>query len=92
VSGEEKAGLSEVGFGLAAIGVGALAIVCCAGLPLLAAFAGSLALGAVVGIAAGAVALIALSSLLIVRARRRSACEAEPRGGASPGAKRREAL
>ncbi len=63
-----------VGVGLAGIGVVALAVVCCSALPLVAAFAGSIALGAVLGVGAGVVALVGLVALVVLRARRRAAC------------------
>ena len=58
--------------GLAGVGAIALAIGCCAAVPLAAALAGSIALGTLVGIGAGAIALIALTALIVLRARRRA--------------------
>ncbi|MGD9734055.1 MAG: hypothetical protein AB7V58_00350 [Solirubrobacterales bacterium] len=61
--------------GLAVVGGLALAIGCCGAVPLLAALAGSVAVGAVVGIAAGAAALVLLTAIALLRVRRRNACE-----------------
>lgn len=61
--------------GLAAVSLAAFAIGCCAALPLVAAFAGSIALGTVLGVGAGVVALTVMVALLVLRARRRAACE-----------------
>lgn len=55
--------------GLAAVGVAVLAVVCCAGGPLLVAVAGSLAVGALVGIAAAACLMITACVALYVRHR-----------------------
>ena len=67
--------------GLAAIGLGALAIACCAGLPLLGALLSSVALGAVLGIGAGVLAAAVLIGAVVVRARaRRRACAPEMPG------------
>ncbi len=59
--------------GIPAIGVAAFAIVCCAGLPLLAALAGSVAIGTVVGVGAGIVAAVLLAAAVSLRSRRRKA-------------------
>jgi hypothetical protein len=73
---------SNVWTGVAGLGVLALVVGCCGALPLAVAIAGGVALGALLGVGAGAVALIAVVSLIVVRARRRSACQApEPRHG-----------
>jgi len=56
--------------GLAAVGVGALAIGCCAGGPLIAALVGSLAVGALIGI--GAAMLLLVPACTVVYLRRRS--------------------
>lgn len=71
--------------GLGIGGVGVLAVVCCAGLPLLAAAGLSAAAYALIGgVAAGAVGLV-LVLFLFVRVRRRRACATptigEPRRG-----------
>jgi hypothetical protein len=61
-------------------GVGVLAVVCCAGLPLLATAGLSAAAYALVGgVAAGVVALVLLA--LFARVRRRRACAAPTIGG-----------
>ena len=56
---------------LAAVGVAVLAVACCAGGPLLLALAGSLAVGALVGIAAAACLLVAACVVLYLRHRPR---------------------
>lgn len=60
--------------GLAALGIGAFAVVCCAGLPLVAGVLGGVALGSVLGVGAGALAVIAVIVLVVARARRQRAC------------------
>ena len=50
------------------------AVVCCAGLPLLAAAAGSVALGSAIGAGAGIAATATLVAVVIVRVMRRPAC------------------
>ncbi len=57
--------------GLAAIGVAAFAVVCCAAVPLLVVIASGLALGTLLGAGAGAGILLTVTTLLIVRNRRR---------------------
>lgn len=71
-SHEDRSG----GGGLAAVGIGALAIACCAGVPLIAAVAaGSVAAGTLLGVGAGLVAAVVLAGVIVlrVRARRRAA-------------------
>ena len=66
----------DTGTVLAPLAVGAVAIVCCAGLPALAAvFAGS-TLATILGVGGGLVALIAAGAgtVMILRARRRRSC------------------
>ncbi len=60
--------------GLAALGIGAFAVVCCAGLPLVAGVLGGVALGSVLGVGAGALAVIVVIVLVVARARRPRAC------------------
>lgn len=60
--------------GLAALGSGAFAVVCCAGLPLVAGVLGGVALGSVLGVGAGALAVIVVIVLVVARARRQRAC------------------
>ncbi len=63
--------------GLGAAGIGLLAVVCCAGLPLLAAAGLSAAAYALIGgVAAGVVALAAAVGFVVIRVRRRAACAA----------------
>jgi hypothetical protein len=72
--------------GLAGVAALALVIGCCGAFPLVVVLASSVALGTLLGIGAGIVALIALLGLLVVRARRRAACEPlEPRFRPSRG-------
>lgn len=59
--------------GAAAVGVSAVAVVCCAGLPLLVTVASSVALGTVTGIGSSLVVLVALA-LVVLGARRRRGC------------------
>jgi hypothetical protein len=70
--------------GLAALGVGVLAVVCCAAAPLLVGVLGGIALGSLLGVAAGVVAVIGLTALVVVRTRRRRACAAPTAGLESP--------
>ncbi len=60
--------------GLGALGIGAFAVVCCAGLPLVAGVLGGVALGSVLGVGAGALAVIVVIVLVVARARRQRAC------------------
>jgi hypothetical protein len=60
--------------GLAALGIGAFGVVCCAGLPLVAGVLGGVALGSVLGVGAGALAVIVVIVLVVARARRQRAC------------------
>jgi len=59
---------------VAAIAITVFAVVCCAGLPLLAAAAGSVALGSAIGAGAGIAATATLVAVVIVRVERRPAC------------------
>ncbi len=59
--------------GLAALGIGAFAVVCCAGLPLVAGVLGGVALGSVLGVGAGALAVVVVIVLVVARARRQRA-------------------
>jgi hypothetical protein len=66
---------TPIGGGLIALGVAALAVLCCAGLPLLVGVLGGLALGAVLGVGSGVVALVVLvTAVLVTRHRRAAAC------------------
>lgn len=56
--------------GILGIGIAALAIVCCAAFPLLAALAGSVAVGTILGAGAGILAGVALVAVVASRARR----------------------
>jgi hypothetical protein len=75
--------------GLAALGAAALAIGCCVGVPLIVAFAGSVAAGALLGVAAGILGAVVLGAVIVlwIRARRR-ACEPRARRDV-PAARRR---
>jgi hypothetical protein len=55
--------------GLAAVGFGALAVVCCAGGPLIVGLIGGIALGTVLGVGAGVLAVSLVAALVIVRVR-----------------------
>lgn len=68
---------SGVKGGLATVGVAALMVGCCAAAPLLLILAGSLTIGALAGVAAGVLALVALAGA-VVFLRRRRACETPP--------------
>jgi len=70
--------------GLAAVGIGVLAVLCCAGAPLIVGVVGGVALGSVLGLAAGVIAIVAATVLVVVRTRRRRACAAR-RPAAAPG-------
>jgi hypothetical protein len=61
---------------LAPLALGAVAVVCCAGLPALAAVFAGLTLATILGVGGGLVALIAAvaGTITIVRARRRRSC------------------
>jgi hypothetical protein len=59
----------------AALGIGALMIGCCAGVPLIAALASSVAIGMLLGVGGGILAAVALVTLAVIRVRaRRRAC------------------
>ena len=66
--------------GLAALAVGALAVGCCAGLPLVAALAGSVAAATLLGVGGGILGAMMLGAVAVyrVRAHRRS-CETPDR-------------
>lgn len=70
MSGREK-GKRSAQSGLATAGVAALAVVCCAALPLLFAFAGSVAIGTVLGVGVGVAAAAGLAAAIVLRARMR---------------------
>jgi hypothetical protein len=65
--------------GLAALGIGVVAIGCCAGLPLLLALVASVGIGTVLGIAGGIIAAALLVGAAAWTVRRRAACETPPR-------------
>jgi len=66
----------DTGTVLAPLAVGAVAIVCCAGLPAIAAVFAGLTLATILGVGGGLVALIAAvaGTVMILRARRRRSC------------------
>jgi hypothetical protein len=71
--------------GLAALGIVALAVGCCGGLPLILTLAATVGLGTVLGVGVATLAAVALIALVVVRTRaRRRACE--PRAPGSPPA------
>ena len=57
--------------GLAAAAVAVFAVLCCAGLPLLAALAGGVALGTLLGVGAGVLGALVIATVLNARARGR---------------------
>jgi hypothetical protein len=61
---------------LAAAGVAVIAVVCCAGLPAIAAVLGGITLAAVLGVAGGILAVTGLVAAVVftIRVRRRRAC------------------
>jgi len=60
----------------AAVAIAVFAVVCCAGFPLVAAVAGSIALGTLLGTGAGIFGAVMLIALIAIRVRRRRACQA----------------
>lgn len=73
---------------MAAVGVAALAVVCCAGLPLVIGLFGGLTLAGVLGVGTGFLAAAAVVAVAFVfaRARRRRACaERDLVGTPTPG-------
>ena len=66
----------DTGTVLAPLAVGAVAIVCCAGLPAIAAVFAGLTLATILGVGGGLAALIAAvaGTVMILRARRRRSC------------------
>jgi len=64
--------------GLAGIAAAALAVLCCAAGPLLIAWVGSVAVGALLGIGAGVAVLIVAVTLLFLRRRSSSHKQATP--------------
>lgn len=71
---------------VAAAGVAAFAVVCCAGLPLALGLLAGLTLAGVVGVGGGVLAVAAGGSLVYIalRARRRRACATGDRGTLAP--------
>lgn len=67
--------------GIAGLVVVAFAVVCCGALPLVAALASTLAIGAVLGVGAGILAIVAVVGAVAIRLRRRRACTVAPRAG-----------
>ncbi len=59
--------------GLATAGLGVLAVVCCAGGPLIAGAFGSIAIGGILGVGAGVLAVVVVSALIVLRVRHRRA-------------------
>ena len=71
MAGGERAGDTATRERLAAVGVAVFAVVCCAGLPLLATLAGGVAVGTLLGVGAGVLAALVVGGALAARARRR---------------------
>ena len=67
----------------------ALAIGCCAGLPLIAAVAGSVAIGTLLGVGAGLVGLIVLVAIIVLRVRARQRAVAPRPPSSVPAARQR---
>jgi hypothetical protein len=69
-----------------ALGIAAFAMIGCCGLPLLIVLASSVAIGTLLGVGVGLLALVGLALLVLLRVRRRAACEAprERSGSAGP--------
>jgi len=59
--------------GLATAGLGVLAVVCCAGAPLIAGALGSIAVGGLLGAGAGVLTVVVVSALIVGRIRHRHA-------------------
>lgn len=59
--------------GLATAGLGVLAVVCCAGTPLIAGALGSVAVGRLLGAGAGVLTVVVVSALIVGRIRHRHA-------------------
>lgn len=74
--------------GPAAVGLGVLAVLCCAGGPMIAGALGSVALGSVLGVGAGVLAVVVVGTMIVLRSRNRRGCSA-PRGQAPLGLPRR---
>ncbi len=73
--------------GLATAGLGVLAVVCCAGAPLIAGALGSIAVGGALGVGAGVLTVVVVSALIVGRIAHRRA-RAVPHAQA-PAAQRR---
>lgn len=82
--GEENGAGAKAGGGLFAVGLAALAVVCCAALPLIVWVVGGLSLAALLGVGGGAALGVLLVGLgvLALRARRRR-CAPRPAAPAS---------
>lgn len=63
--------------GLAGVAVVLLAVVCCAGGPLLVGAVGSAAVGTVLGLGAGLIVAVAVVIAIVLRVRARRQCEPE---------------
>ncbi len=74
--------------GLATVGLGVLAVVCCAGASLIVGALGSIAVGGVLGVGVGALTAVVVSALIVGWIRHRHAC-AVSRAQAPAAAQRR---
>jgi hypothetical protein len=75
VRDQARGGSNGAGPAIATVGVAAFAIVCCVGLPVLAALVGSVAIGTLLGGAAGIVAAAVIVGAVAIRLRsRRASC------------------
>jgi hypothetical protein len=73
--------------GLAAAGLGVLAVVCCAGAPLIVGVLGGIAVGGLLGAGAGVLTLGVVSALIVRWIRNRHACAVS--GAQGPALRRR---
>ncbi len=81
-------GASKVGRGLAAGGVVAFGVACCAGGPLVLGLVASIAAGGALGVGAGVLLAVGIVAMAVWRLRRRRACRVgsslPPAAGPSP--------
>jgi hypothetical protein len=66
MAGGERGGDPTTRDGLAAVGVAVFAVVCCAGLPLMATLAGGVAVGTLLGVGAGVLAAL-VAGVIVAR-------------------------
>ena len=78
-------GEPQPGTGIAAAGIAAFAVVCCAGAPLVLGVLSGVALGALLGGAVGVVAFVAVAVARVRLVRRGRSCDPVTRGGSGEG-------